>query len=96
MARADAWFGKLTASIVAGPSVGAQISAHIGALPGATINAWMAESPIGSYPLQAIASSRAPERDGAPAGGFFVLTVELVVEGMPWLGAAPVFVRNAR
>jgi len=52
----------------------------------------MAESPTGSYPLQSIASSRAPERDGVPADGFFVLTLELVVEGTPWLGAAPVFV----
>jgi hypothetical protein len=51
----------------------------------------MAESPIGSYPLQAIASSRAPDQDSVPADAFFVLTLELVVDGMPWLGAAPVF-----
>ena len=52
----------------------------------------MAESPIGSYPLQAIASSRAPERDGVSAGGFLVLSIELALDGAPWLGAAPVFV----
>jgi hypothetical protein len=92
-ARADAWFEDFASSIAAGRSIGAQIASRIGELPGAAVNSWMAESPIGSYPLQAIASSRAPDQDGIPAGGFAVLTVELVVEGMPWLGAAPVFVR---
>jgi Creatinase/Prolidase N-terminal domain len=90
VARADAWFETLVSSIAPG-SISGQITARIGELPGASINNWMAESPVGSYPLQAIASSRAPERDGVAAGGFFVLTLELVVEGMPWLGAAPVF-----
>jgi Creatinase/Prolidase N-terminal domain len=95
LARADAWFENLLSSIVAGQSIGAQIATHAAALPGATLNGWMAESPIGSYPLQAIASSRAPDRNGAPDGGFMVLTIELAVEGMPWLGAAPVFVGGA-
>jgi len=90
VARADAWFENLVSSIAPG-SIGAQIAARIGELPGAAITNWMAESPIGSYPLQAIASSRAPESDGVAAGGFFVLTLELVVEGTPWLGAAPVY-----
>jgi hypothetical protein len=90
VARADAWFENLVSSIAPG-SIGAQIAARIGELPGAAVASWMAESPIGSYPLQAIASSHAPESDGVAAGGFFVLTLELVVEGTPWLGAAPVF-----
>jgi hypothetical protein len=92
VAGADAWFENLLSSIVPGRSIGAQIAARIAELPGATVRGWMAESPIGSYPLQAIASSGAPERDGVPAGGFMVLTIELAVDGMPWLGAAPVFV----
>jgi hypothetical protein len=90
VARADAWFENLMSSITPG-SIGAQITARIGELPGAVVTSWMAESPIGSYPLQAIASSGARDQDGVAAGGFFVLSVELVVEGMPWLGAAPVF-----
>jgi hypothetical protein len=92
VARADAWFENLVSSIVGGQSIGAQITARIAELPGATVNGWMAESSIGSYPLQAIASSRAPDRDGVPDGGFMVLTIELVLDGMPWLGAAPAFV----
>jgi Creatinase/Prolidase N-terminal domain len=94
VARADAWFETLVSSIAPGRSISAQIMARIGELPGATVTNWMAESPIGSYPLQAIASSRAPDRDGVAAGGFFVLSLELVVEGTPWLGAAPVFVAD--
>ena len=46
----------------------------------------MAESCIGSYPLEAIA-------DAPAAGSFLVLTVELSLGGIPWLGAAPAFVR---
>jgi hypothetical protein len=90
--RADAWFENLVSSIIAGSSIGTQISAHLPALPGATVSSWMAESPIGSYPLQAIASARAPDRDGVSAGGFLVLSIELALDGAPWLGAAPVFV----
>ena len=92
LAGANAWFEKLVSSIVAGPSIGAQIKTRIAEFPGATVKGWMAESPIGSYPLQAIASSRTSDRGGIPAGGFMVLTIELAVDGMPWLGAAPVFV----
>jgi hypothetical protein len=45
----------------------------------------MVERCIGSYPLEAV--------NGVPvAGGFLVLTVELSLDGIPWLGAAPVFV----
>jgi hypothetical protein len=90
MARADAWLEKLTASIVAGQPIGAQIRAHVAALPGAVLTAWMAESPIGSYPLQAVASSTMNEDAGVSDGGFLVLTVELALDGMRWLGAAPV------
>ncbi len=79
-------------SIVADRSIAAQISAQVAALPGATLDGWMAESPLGSYPLQAIASSRAPERAGISAGGFLVLTIALAIDAVPWLGAAPVFV----
>ncbi len=92
VASADAWFEKLAGAIAADQSVGAQIAACINALPGATVTGWMAERSIGSYPLQAVASSsRASAGDVIPSGGFMVLTVELALDGMPWLGAAPAF-----
>jgi hypothetical protein len=91
-ARADAWFEDLVLSMVGGQSIGAQLTARLHTLPGAALNGWMAESSVGSYPLQAIASSRARERDDVEGGGFMVLTIALALDGMPWLGAAPVFV----
>jgi Creatinase/Prolidase N-terminal domain len=95
VAGADAWFANLVTSIVAGRSIREQIAARIHELPGAAFGNWMAESPIGSYPLQAVASSRALERDGVPVGSFMVLTIELAIDGLRWLGAAPVFVRSS-
>jgi hypothetical protein len=95
VAHADAWFENLVSAIAPGRSIASQITARIDALAGATINNWMAESAIGSYPLQAIASARTPEPEGVPEGGFFVLTIALVIDGMPWLGAAPVFVGSS-
>ena len=92
VARADAWFDQLAGVIVAGQPVGQQLTAQLAALPGAKLTAWMAESPIGSYPLEAVASSRGPDRYAIPEGGFTVLTLDLTIDGTPWLGAAPVLV----
>jgi hypothetical protein len=61
-------------------------------LPGATLVSFMAESAIGSYPLEVVASSRQQGNDVLPAGSFVVLSVELSIDGVPWLGAAPAFV----
>ena len=61
-------------------------------MPGATLTSWMAESCTGSYPLSAVASSRAPAKDAPVDGQFLVLTVELTLDGAPWLGAAPLIV----
>jgi hypothetical protein len=91
-ARADAWLARLASSIVAGKPIAPQIAAQIGQLPGAVLTSWMAESSIGSYPLQAVAASAAPDKQGAVAGSFLVLTAELELDGMRWLGAAPAFV----
>jgi hypothetical protein len=92
MAGADAWFAELVSAFAVGRSIGAQIAAHLRTLPGATLGGWMAESPLGSYPLQAIASSRASAPDLIPDGGFMVLTIELALDQTRWLTAAPVFV----
>jgi Creatinase/Prolidase N-terminal domain len=89
VARADTWLETLTASIMPGRPIGAQLTAQM--FIGATLTDWMAESPIGSYPLEAIASARMPDRDGLPDGGFTVLTVALDIDGVPWVGAGPVF-----
>ncbi len=61
-------------------------------LPGAALISWIAESCTGSYPLSAVASSRAPGQDAMANGQFLVLTVELTLDGAPWIGAVPMVV----
>ena len=53
---------------------------------------WMAESCKGSYPLEVVDSSRSPSRDGLFSGTYLVLSVDLTVDDVPWLGATPLFV----
>ena len=91
-AKADAWFDGVVRSIEAGKPIAAQLAAKLKELPGATLTSWMAESCTGSYPLSAVASSRAPGKDAPANGQFLVLTVELTLDGAPWIGAAPLIV----
>jgi hypothetical protein len=94
-AKADAWFDSVVRSTEAGKPITAQLAAKLKELPGATITSWTAESCTGSYPLSAIASSRSPGKDTPVNGQFLVLTVELTLDGAPWIGAAPLIVGNA-
>ena len=89
-AKADAWFDGL--SIEAGKPIAAQLAAKVKELAGAALTSWIAESCTGSYPLSAVASSRLPGKDAPVNGQFLVLTVELTLDGAPWLGAAPLIV----
>jgi hypothetical protein len=88
-AKADAWLDSVVRSLEAGKPIGSQLDAKTKELAGATLQSWMAEGCTGSYPLSALASSRFPAK-GEPADGqFLVLTVELTLDGAPWIGAAP-------
>jgi hypothetical protein len=91
-AKADTWFDGMVRSIEASTPLAAQLAAKAKDLPGGALTGWMAESCTGSYPLSDIASSRAPRKDMPVNGQFLVLTVELAVDGAPWLGAAPLIV----
>ncbi len=84
-ADADAWLARIVSSIEPGEALATQITACVQDLPGATLRNMSAESCIGSYPLAAI-------NGVPPAGSFRVLTVELSIGGIPWLGAAPAFI----
>ena len=88
-AKADAWFEGFVRSVEPGKPLGAQLADKMKALPGATLDSWMAESCTGSYPLSVVASSRAPGSAAPSSGQFLVLTVELTLNGAPWLGSAP-------
>lgn len=92
VARADAWFGPVLRSIEAGKPLAAQLAAQVGSLAGAELTRWMAESCVGSYPLQVIAAATVPAGEGPADGAYLVLTVELSVDGVPWIGAAPAIV----
>jgi Creatinase/Prolidase N-terminal domain len=86
-AAADAWLAGVASAIEPGKPFDAQLAGHLKQLPGASLRMAMAESSIGSYPLAVMT-------DAPRAGGFLVLTVELSLDGIPWLGAAPTFVRQ--
>jgi hypothetical protein len=90
---ADAWFGQARQAIGGERPLVQQIAAQVAKLPGATLKSWMAESCIGSYPLEAVSGSERAGQGTPGPGAFLVLSVELAVDGVPWVGAGPVFVR---
>lgn len=90
--RLDIWFYSVLASLNPGRPLGDELVARIGALPGAKVISFMAESAIGSYPLEVIASSRGSDKDSPANGSFLVLTLELGLDRVRWLGAGPAFV----
>ena len=92
VAKAEAWLDGVARSLEAGKPIAAQLAARVNELPGATLQSWMVESCTGSYPLSVIASSRAPGKDAPANGQFLVLTIELALDGAPWIGAAPLIV----
>lgn len=91
-AQIDVWFDGVVGSLAAGQPLAAQLAARVKQLPGAALQNWTAESCTGSYPLTAIASSRAAGKDLVSDGQFLVLTVELTIDGTPWIGTTPLIV----
>jgi len=95
IARADGWFDAALGSLTGNGPLGDELAARLGELPGAKLVSFMAESAIGSYPLEVIASSSKSstgvQTKDSPAGGYLVLTMELRLNHMRWLGAAAVF-----
>jgi hypothetical protein len=91
-ANADAWLENALRSVQAGQPLSGQIAALAKQLPGATLTGWLAESCTGSYPLSAVGSSRGAALFSPGEGQFLVLTVELSLDGAPWIGAAPLIV----
>jgi len=91
-ARGDAWLAGVVSALAPNVSLAGQLAAALKVLPGAALKSFMAESSIGSYPLEVVAASRASGSDALPAGSFVALSVELAIDGVPWLGAAPAFV----
>jgi Creatinase/Prolidase N-terminal domain len=93
--RAVAWLDGVATSIEAGHPLAAQLAARLEQLPGTELKGFMAESSIGTYPLEVVAAPGTRGDYAPPAGSFMVLTIELNLGGMPWLGATPVMVASA-
>ena len=92
IARGDAWLAQLVSSIPADKPLNTVLAAALARRPGADLVNWMAETSVRSYPLEVVASSRSGAGNALRAGSFAVLTVELTIDSVPWLGAAPAFV----
>jgi Creatinase/Prolidase N-terminal domain len=92
VAQVDAWFADLVRRMEAGKPIAGQLAARVEALSGATLMNWMVESSLGSYPLAVTASSRGLAGDTPIDGSYLVLTVELRLDGAPWIGSAPLIV----
>jgi hypothetical protein len=91
-AERERWLVDTLAALKPEQPIGAQLATRLPA--GATLESFLAESSIGSYPLEAIAS---PGNDAAvPAGSLVVLSVRITLDGAPWLGGAPVIVNAGR
>jgi hypothetical protein len=92
LARVEGWFADSMRSLDPGATLGERIATKLKKLPASALVSWMAESTIGSYPLQVIADSRSPGMTRLADRDFLVLTLELTADGAPWLGAAPAIV----
>jgi hypothetical protein len=91
-ARADVWLASVAQSLAAGAPYAEQVAGQIARLGDATLVRWVAEACVGSYPLEVVASSQAPGRAAPSPGTWCVLTIETNIGGVPWIGAAPIFV----
>jgi Creatinase/Prolidase N-terminal domain len=99
IASAEKWLTKQVSSRSVGvpfemsiEAWGAELAAAGGVVAHLELRGWAAESCTGSYPLEVVASSRAGGRYMPEAGTFLVVSVKLMLDGVPWLGAAPMFV----
>jgi hypothetical protein len=92
-ARGAAWLDQVGQSLDGRGSLATQLAARLQQdLPGAELKAFMAETCIGSYPLEAVTASNSPAQHEPGIGTFVVLSVELRIDGVPWLGAVPALV----
>jgi hypothetical protein len=95
---ADAWFARLlswrSANQPLGISISAALAAELRSVNYSVLKSWIAESCKGTYPLEVVASLGSGGKYAPAAGTLFVLSVELVLDEVPWLGAAPVFVKG--
>jgi len=91
-AKADAWLETTLLGLKPDTGLNAQFVSAAKAA-GGPLESWLAESSIGSYPLEAVASSSADSV--TPDNSMLVVTVKLALGGAPWVGGAPVLVSSS-
>jgi hypothetical protein len=96
VARGDEWLAGVLSSITLDTPLAAQLVAQLKALPDAELKGFLVESSIGSYPLEVVATSNAPDQTAPVDGSFLVLTVALSIGGVPFIGTAPAVVGASR
>jgi hypothetical protein len=96
VARAEVWLDDTRKVFDPAKAIAGQIEAGVKALAGATLQDWMAEACVGSYPLQAVAASRGAAKQARGPADFAVLTIAFTLDGVPWIGAAPVIASAQR
>jgi hypothetical protein len=90
--EAESWLNNVAKAIEPGKPLAAQLATSVRLVAGAELQNWMAESCVGTYPLQVIAAGGDATWSPAP-GEFLVLTAALSIDSRPWLGAAPLMLR---
>jgi hypothetical protein len=90
---AEGWLDGLGARLEPKRPLGAQLAHSMAAIGPAELKTWTAESCVGSYPLQVVATAGEDNAYSPPPGGFLVLTVALSIDGAAWLGATPMVFR---
>lgn len=90
ISEADNWLRSVATGIDLGQPLGDQIRAGLAGCSSAELLSWMAEAPLGSYPLQVVARPGLDLPPRASGAAYLVLSVSLRIDGHPWLGAVPV------
>jgi hypothetical protein len=94
-ARAERWLDQAVRALAAERPLAAQLDTSLAGVSGATLVNWLVESTVGSYPLEQVAGSGMGTQGAFPPRAFLVLSVNLVIDDIPWLGGAPAFVSPA-
>ena len=84
--RGESWFRDFLAATDTSRALGDSIAASVAALPGARLDNWMAEGPVGTRPLAVVASSASPSQTATRVPAL-VMTIGLTIGTMPWRGA---------
>jgi hypothetical protein len=88
--QADRWLDEILSGMKTDRPIAGQLKQRIRHGADAQVVSWMAETCIGSYPLEAVASSADRTNSAFPDRTFLVMSLHMRLAGRPWLGGGPV------